>query len=167
MKRFEGVFAANLVYWQHMRTIERDIAGAFLLSNDGFILLGKNVKGGVFEDRWVVPGGGIDEGESPEQAMQREILEEVGIDVTGAEIVEQLDYQTGASEKTLRDTGERVIVNMTFKDFVVTIDKPAKEITVILEDDFEFAEWTPIDELADRSYSPSVEYRLKTMGLLR
>lgn len=149
-----------------MRTIERAIAGAFLLSNDGFILLGKNKAGGVYQDQWVVPGGGIDEGESAEAAMRREILEEVGVDVTGAAIVYQDDVQTGTSEKTLRDTGERVLVNMSFHDFVVTIDKPASDIPVILEDDFGYAEWVSTDSLSDKTYSPSTHYRLQAMGLL-
>ncbi len=150
-----------------MRTIERDIAGAFLFSNDGFILLGKNRSGGVYQDQWVVPGGGIDEGESIETAMKREILEEVGIDVTGADIVYQADVQSGTSEKTLRDTGERVVVTMHFNDFVVTIDKPAADIPIILEDDFGYAEWVATSDLTNKQYSPSTEYRLKALGLLQ
>ena len=57
-----------------MRTIKRDIAGAFIFSNDNHVLLGKNIKGGVYEDLWVVPGGGIDEGESKVEAARRELL---------------------------------------------------------------------------------------------
>lgn len=149
-----------------MRTIERNIAGAFILSNDGYILIGQNKKGGVFEDKWVVPGGGIDEGETPVEAMQREILEEVGIDVSGARIEAQDDIQTGTSEKTLRDTGERVNVIMHFNDFVVTINKPASEIVLTLEDDFGHAEWVKTETLNERQYSPTTEYRLKKLGLL-
>ncbi len=149
-----------------MRTIERAIAGAFLFSNDGYILLGKNRSGGVFQDQWVVPGGGIDEGENPEEAMRREILEEVGIDVTGQEAIFQADIQTGSSEKTLRDSGERVNVVMNFHDFVVTIDKPASEIPIILEDDFGYAEWVAINDLSGKQFSPSTEYRLKALNLL-
>lgn len=149
-----------------MRTIERDIAGAFLFSNDGFILLGKNKSGGVYENQWVVPGGGIDQGESAEEAMKREILEEVGIDVTGADVKFQADVQRGTSEKTLRDTGERVIVTMHFNDFVVAFDKPASEIPIILEDDFGYAEWVATTNLSDKQFSPSTEYRLKKLNLL-
>lgn len=70
-----------------MKTISRDIAGAILFSNDEHVLIGKNNKGGVYEDLWVIPGGGIDEGETIEQAVCREILEEVGIDISGAHCV--------------------------------------------------------------------------------
>ena len=156
----------TVCYTSSMRTIERNIAGAFIFSNDGFVLIGKNHKGGVFEDMWVVPGGGIDEGETAEEAMRREILEEVGIDVAGAQIEEQPNIQSATSEKTLRDTGERVNVRMYFTDFVVTIDKPASEIAIILEDDFGFAEWTSINDLSGKTFSLTTKSRFETLGLL-
>jgi hypothetical protein len=55
---------------------------------------------------------------------------------------------------------------MNFHNFKVTIDKPAKDITIKLEDDFAHAEWVLISELSKRSYSPSVEGLLKTLGLI-
>jgi 8-oxo-dGTP pyrophosphatase MutT (NUDIX family) len=100
-----------------MRTIKRDIAGALLLSNDAHVLVGKNGKGGVDEGLWVIPAGGIDAGESKEDAAKREILEEVGI-----------------------DTGERVLIDMTFYNFKVTIDLPAQNIPITPQDDFAYAE---------------------------
>ena len=60
-------------YYERMRTIKREIVGGILLSNDGHVLIEKNVKGGVYEDLWVIPGGGIDEGETAEDALKREI----------------------------------------------------------------------------------------------
>jgi 8-oxo-dGTP pyrophosphatase MutT (NUDIX family) len=149
-----------------MRTIKRDIAGALLFSNDEHVLIGKNVKGGVYEDLWVIPGGGIDDGESKEAATKREILEEVGIDISNAKIEPIEPVQTGTTEKTLRDTGERVLVDMTFYNFKVSINLPAQSIPIKLEDDFGYAEWVPISELQDRSYSPSVESLLKSLNLI-
>jgi 8-oxo-dGTP pyrophosphatase MutT (NUDIX family) len=149
-----------------MRTIKRDIAGALIFSNDNHVLLGKNNAGGVYDDLWVVPGGGIDEGETSEQAVKREILEEVGIDISNAAIHLVPEVQTGVTEKTLRDTGERVLVDMTFYNFKVNIDLPASEITIKLEDDFGHAEWVPFDGLASKSYSPSVKQLLKSLDLI-
>lgn len=149
-----------------MRTIKRDIAGAVLLSNDNKVLIGKNVKGGVYEDLWVIPGGGIDEGETKEAAARREILEEVGIDVSEADIELIPFQQTGTTEKTLRDTGERVLVDMTFYNIKAQFDRPAAEIPIILEDDFDFAEWVDIGNLSSRKYSPSVEALFTHLGLI-
>lgn len=149
-----------------MRKIKRDIAGAIIFSNDEHVLIGKNNKGGVYDDLWVIPGGGIDEGETKEDAVKREILEEVGIDINGASINLLPEVQTGTTEKTLRDTGERVLVDMTFYNFRVDIDLPAKDIEIKLEDDFGYAEWVSFDSLAGKSYSPSVERLLKSLDLL-
>ena len=149
-----------------MRTIKRDIAGAVIFSNDGHVLLGKNVKGGVYEDLWVIPGGGIDEGETKEKAVTREILEEVGIDIKNAAKVLLDEIQTGTAQKTLRDTGERVLVDMTFYNFKVDIDLPSGEIEIKLEDDFGHAEWVPFNQISSKKYSPSVEGILKSLKLL-
>ncbi len=149
-----------------MRTMKRDIAGALLFSNDEHVLIGKNVKGGVYEDLWVIPGGGVYDGESKEEAAKREILEEVGIDINNAIIEPIALIQTGTTEKTLKDTGERVLVDMTFYNFKVTIDQPAHNIPIKLEDDFGYAEWVPIQKLSERSYSPSVENLLKSLALI-
>jgi 8-oxo-dGTP pyrophosphatase MutT (NUDIX family) len=161
--QFGGFLFAIL---NRMRTIKRDIAGAVIFSNDNHVLLGKNVKGGVYEDLWVIPGGGIDAGETKEQAVVREILEEVGIDITNASKVLLSEVQTGITEKTLRDTGERVIVEMTFYNFKVDIDLPSFEINIKLEDDFGHAEWVPFDRISAKKYSPSVEGILKGLKLL-
>lgn len=150
-----------------MRTIKRDIVGAVIFSNDEHILIGKNVKGGVYEDLWVIPGGGIDEGETKEQAVVRETLEEVGIDITGAKILLLPGSQPRTTEKTLRDTGERVLVDMTFYDFKIDIELPANEIEIKLEDDFGYAEWVSFSGLEGREYSPSVKGILENLNLIR
>ena len=96
-----------------MRTIHRDIVGGFIFSNDGKLLLGKNRKGGVYEGSFVVPGGGVDDGETREAALRREMLEETGIDIQTATI-QPFNQSSGEHEKTLHETGERVFVKMKF-----------------------------------------------------
>jgi 8-oxo-dGTP pyrophosphatase MutT (NUDIX family) len=48
--------------------------GALLRDDDGRILLVQHVEG-----RWQLPGGAVDPGEHPEDAVRRECLEEAGI----------------------------------------------------------------------------------------
>jgi 8-oxo-dGTP pyrophosphatase MutT (NUDIX family) len=119
-----------------MRTIQREIVGAFIFSNDGHILLGKSQPGGVYPGYSMIPGGGIDDGESKLDAVIREVLEEVSLDIKDAHIELVNDAQYGQSEKTLRDTNEKVLVHMHFNDFRVAIDKPASAINVQSADDF-------------------------------
>ncbi|MEK7540488.1 MAG: NUDIX hydrolase [Patescibacteria group bacterium] len=97
-----------------MREIQRTIVAALIFSQDNKLLLGRKdpSKGGVYLDCWHTPGGGVDEGETFEQAMTREVLEEVGLDITPytLERIPIIDY--GVAEKTLKDTGGKVLCHM-------------------------------------------------------
>lgn len=148
-----------------MRTIQREIVGGFIFSKDGKVLLGKNRKGGHYEGSYVVPGGGIDEGETKEQALRREMLEETGIDVTDG-IVTEINESTGANEKTLRDTGERVYVEMTFYDFKVVLSQNADDIVVKAEDDWTSPRWFTAEELSGEAMGPPTSRTLQKIGYL-
>lgn len=150
-----------------MRTIQRDIIGAFIFSNDGYILLGKNAKGGVYEDYMTIPGGGIEEGETHVQALAREVMEEVGVDISAAEVSLISDDLTGESEKTLRKTGERVLVQMKFNDYRIDLPAAASAIDIRLEDDFGEAYWIKLNDLQDKNFTPGVRTELIRMGYLK
>lgn len=150
-----------------MRTIQRKIAGAFIFSSDGKLLLGKSHKGGVYKDRWIVPGGGIEEGETPEQAMAREIREEVGIDVSTGHVEHMESGATGLSEKILRDSGERVMVEMIFYDYKVTLGQKAEDVHLTLDDDIAEAKWFTMSELNQIQMSKPTEDLLLRFGYIK
>lgn len=54
---------------------------AAVIVKDGKILLLRRVKEG-WGEYWVFPGGGVERGETPEQAMIREVEEELSLHVT-------------------------------------------------------------------------------------
>lgn len=143
-----------------MRTIRRNIASAFFISKDNKVLLGKNCKGGVFEGMYSVPGGGIEEGETKEQGLRREMLEETNIDVEGLRKT-QVNLFEGSRPKTLRDTGERVMVDMTFYDYRIDIDENAADVQVVAGDDWSSPRWFTVDELATEPIADFTEVTLK------
>lgn len=49
---------------------------------DGHILLARASRSSDFPGEWSLPGGGVDHGEHPEQAITREFLEETGLVVS-------------------------------------------------------------------------------------
>lgn len=149
-----------------MRTIHRDIVGTFIFSNDHCLLLGHSRRGGVYPGTWIVPGGGIEAGETKLRAARRETLEEVGFDISGSQVEPFAGVLTGESEKVLRGTGERVLVKMTFHNFVVRVAQAAKDITIRCEDDIIDARWHPVAGLSKLTLSPPTITSLKLLGYI-
>lgn len=54
----------------------RVVSGALI--RDGYVLMGLRKKGGYRPDLWELPGGKVDDGEEPRQALAREWHEECG-----------------------------------------------------------------------------------------
>ena len=144
-----------------VRTIQREIVGAFIFSADEKILLGN---AGVFSDSWSVPGGGIEEGETNTEAVNREIMEETGIDISKQEVIAIDLVNSASSEKVLRDTKERVFVEMNFHDFTVHMKQVANKIKVVSADDFTNATWHDIDSLKAINLAPGTKKRLAQLG---
>ena len=71
-----------------------DVAVGVLIRADGAFLLTSRPKGKVYEGYWEFPGGKLETGESVDQAMKRELHEELGIDIENTEPwkVEMVDY---------------------------------------------------------------------------
>ncbi|HXZ16190.1 MAG TPA: (deoxy)nucleoside triphosphate pyrophosphohydrolase [Roseiarcus sp.] len=60
------------------------VVAAALLDADNRVLLAERPKGKALEGLWEFPGGKIDAGERPEDALIRELKEELGIAVKAA-----------------------------------------------------------------------------------
>ena len=58
-----------------------DVAAAVLLRADGSFLLAQRPAGKVYAGYWEFPGGKVEPGEPPAQALARELHEELGIDI--------------------------------------------------------------------------------------
>ncbi len=62
--------------------IRRITVTAAVLEKDGRILIARRKRGDRLADKWEFPGGKIEEGETPEACLRRELQEELGIDVS-------------------------------------------------------------------------------------
>lgn len=149
-----------------MRTIERNIVGTFLISSDAKILLGQSVKGGVYQGVWCVPGGGIEPGETNLEAARRETLEETGVDIK--ELLIELDPAPsfGQSEKTLPESGEKVLVKMNFINYIVRFQTLAKDIKFADGDDLMNLKWHDMADLPNIKITSAMTDVLKRHGYL-
>ena len=149
-----------------MRRIKRDVVGAVLLSGDNKVLLGRTAHSalGVYSGSWVIPGGGIDQGETLKQALIREVLEETHHDISDCQIEPISDSDKGESQKRLKETAGLVIVEMSFHDYRVELvqtaaelgDKPSKELVEL--------KWFDRSELNEAPLAPPTEVVLKKLN---
>ena len=71
-----------------------DVAVGVLIKPNGDFLLTSRPPGKVYEGYWEFPGGKLEPGETVEQALRRELNEEIGITIGTAQLwkVELVDY---------------------------------------------------------------------------
>jgi 8-oxo-dGTP diphosphatase len=71
-----------------------DVAVGVLIKPDGRFLLTSRPPGKVYEGYWEFPGGKLESAESVEQALRRELQEEIGITIAAVHLwkVEMVDY---------------------------------------------------------------------------
>lgn len=110
---------------------------AGILSNNGRILIAQRKDSGKFPKKWEFPGGKIEPGETPEECLEREMGEELNIDVTVNQYLGESIYKyDGGSVKLL-----------------------AYRITWISGDfsikDHQAIAWVKIDELTDYDFAPA------------
>lgn len=78
-----------------MSKIQRPItvvAAGILIDSEGRYLLGQRPEGKPYAGYWEVPGGKVEQGESIFQALQRELREELGIDIHTSEELTVLEH---------------------------------------------------------------------------
>jgi nucleoside triphosphatase len=104
---------------------------------------------GVFPGQWGLPGGGVEPGETLEEALRREVREEVGLEIAG---IRPLFFKERRSEK-LFPGGERRLLHMIF----LVHECLAADEDVKLNEEFETYAWAPPAGL--RGYDLNVETR--------
>ena len=118
----------------------RPNVGIIVTNQNGQVLWGKRVKG---RDSWQFPQGGINSGESPEQAMYRELQEEIGL---LPEHVTLLGVTNGwlryrLPSKYIRKHETPICIGQKQKWFLLRLDAPDDAVRLDCDETPEFKDW--------------------------
>jgi putative (di)nucleoside polyphosphate hydrolase len=143
--------AGGLVEYSLDHMINDDIDSEGFRANVGIILSNDEGKlllaGRVGSSGWQFPQGGMHRGESPEEAMYRELQEEVGLEVEDVEILgstrDWLRYRL--PEKFVRRGSAPVCIGQKQRWFILRLLGPENRVRFDRAENPEFDRWRWVD----------------------
>lgn len=93
---------------------------------------------GEFKDGWEFPGGKIEAGETPQEALKREIMEELSVEIEVGEIIDTIEYDY----PTFHLSMQCFICEIVSGNLVLKEHKAAKWLG---KDELGIIEWLPAD----------------------
>ncbi len=93
---------------------------------------------GEFKDGWEFPGGKIEEGESPKQALEREIAEELDTEILVGDLIDTIEYDYPAFHLSMDCFWGELISD----DWVLKEHEAARWLT---KEELDSVEWLPAD----------------------
>ena len=78
----------------------KQVAAALIISG-GKILIARRKMGEPHAGYWEFPGGKVEEGESPQECLERELIEELGLKVKAGDIIAKSEDRSGHCSFTI------------------------------------------------------------------
>ena len=93
---------------------------------------------GDFKDGWEFPGGKIEEGETPQEALKREIMEELDTEISVGELINTVEYDYPTFHLSMDCFWCEIVKG----DLVLKEHEAAKWLS---KDELDSVEWLPAD----------------------
>lgn len=122
-----------------MKTIRVVAAVIKAVNEKGEIVIFVTQRGyGDFKGGWEFPGGKIEEGETPQEALKREIMEELETEIIVGELIDTIEYDYPTFHLSMDCFWAEIVSG----DLVLTEHAAAKWLT---KEELDFVEWLPAD----------------------
>ncbi len=135
----------------------RKRASAIIVDNRGILMIHR-IKNGV--EYYVLPGGGVEEGETIEEAIVREIVEETSLNVKEPELLfEQVT--------NIHNIGEQKDFCFLIKNFSGDVKLGGPEAECMNNDNQYHLEWIELDIIKEMNNFLPSETKEKTISLIK
>ena len=122
-----------------MKTIKVVAAVIKAVNKNGEDIIFATQRGyGEFKDGWEFPGGKIEEGETPQEALKREIMEELDTEIAVGELIDTIEYDYPTFHLSMDCFWCEIIKG----DLVLKEHEAAKWLT---KEKMDSVEWLPAD----------------------
>lgn len=124
-----------------MKTVRVVAAVIKAINEDGTTIIFATQRGyGDFKGGWEFPGGKIEEGESPQEALKREIMEELDTEISVGALIDTVEYDYPTFHLSMDCFWCEIIKG----DLVLKEHEAARWLT---KENIHAVEWLPADDV--------------------
>lgn len=138
--------------------VDTHVGSYGVIIRDRKIALIKKARGG-YKGLYDLPGGGIEHDETPLEALTRELMEEIGVSIVKAELLDAV------SKPFKWDVNDELIQDLHHIGILYTVEIEGNELKTDADGlDSLGGEWKDIDKVKEEDVSPFTWMALKKLG---